>query len=303
MMPALPQLRVGEPIRHEAIAVFPLFSDASDRAEYRLADEALADKSVTVEETSSSGCVFELLVKNLGDVRVLFLEGDQLVGAKQNRVLNTSVMVAAGSRIKIPVSCVEQGRWRSTSQFFVSSDSHSSNSLRGILRRSVSRSLKEQSGHRSDQAAVWKEIANLQQSQGVRSSSADVADIYAAFRKRIATCQESLKYVPGARGWVVAIGPRISMLDLFDQPPTCEHVWSRFLSGVFLDALAENEAQAAPTLAEVARFIARIEELNWSRTESVGEGDEYRSETEFGEHAAALVLAPAVIHASVVMAV
>ena len=110
MSVALPKLRVGDPVRHETLSVFPLFSEPNSNIEYRLSDEALADESLLVEEISEGGSVPDLLVENKGDVRVLFLEGEELVGAKQNRILNTSVLVAAHTKIKIPVSCVEQGR-------------------------------------------------------------------------------------------------------------------------------------------------------------------------------------------------
>ena len=118
-MPTLPEIRVGEPIRHEALAVFPLFSPPEGDVEYLLSDEAIAAGSVTVEEVSEGGSVPNLLVTNHGDSRVLFLEGEELRGAKQNRVLNTSVLVAAHSKTTIPVSCVEQGRWRYRSRQFV----------------------------------------------------------------------------------------------------------------------------------------------------------------------------------------
>ena len=42
---------------------------------------------------------------------VLLYDGEELVGAKQNRILNVTVLVAAGATLPIPVSCVEQGRW------------------------------------------------------------------------------------------------------------------------------------------------------------------------------------------------
>ena len=48
-----------------------------------------------------------LRVINGADRPVLLLDGEELVGAKQNRVLNTSVLVAKGARLDIPVSCVE----------------------------------------------------------------------------------------------------------------------------------------------------------------------------------------------------
>jgi hypothetical protein len=107
-----------------------------------------------VEEVSEGGSVPNLLVRNGTGSRVLFLEGEELRGAKQNRVLNTSVLVAAGSTTTIPVSCVEQGRWRYRSRHFVLGGSHSSSKLRHFLKASVSQSLQVGQGHLCDQGAV-----------------------------------------------------------------------------------------------------------------------------------------------------
>src|ERR1700688_4615921 len=107
-MSTLPDVRVGDAIRHEGLAVFPLFSASDVSVDYLLSDEAIQAGSLTVEEVSEGGSVPNLLVTNQGDSRVLFLEGEELRGAKQNRVLNTSVLIAAHSKTPIPVSCVEQ---------------------------------------------------------------------------------------------------------------------------------------------------------------------------------------------------
>ena len=40
----------------------------------------------------------ELRVANLGDLPLLLLDGEQLVGARQNRILNMTVLVAAPQR-------------------------------------------------------------------------------------------------------------------------------------------------------------------------------------------------------------
>jgi hypothetical protein len=62
--------------------VFPLFAAAESRLEYRLSDEAMAEGTVSVEEISEAGSVPNLLVENKGNTRVLFLEGEELIGAK-----------------------------------------------------------------------------------------------------------------------------------------------------------------------------------------------------------------------------
>jgi hypothetical protein len=75
-MPTLPEIQVGEPIRHEALAVFPLFSSSESGVEYLLSDEAITAGSVNVEEVGADGSVQNLLVTNHGDSKVLFLEGE-----------------------------------------------------------------------------------------------------------------------------------------------------------------------------------------------------------------------------------
>jgi hypothetical protein len=168
-MSTLPDVRVGDPIRHEALGVFPLFSTPDGDVDYLLSDEAIQAGSITVEEISEGGSVPNLLVINQGDSRVLFLEGEELRGAKQNRVLNTSVLVAARSRTPIPVSCVERGRWRYRTKHFVSGGSHSSSKLRHILKKSSYQSMKAGLGYTSDQTEVWNEVSRQMDSLGSSS--------------------------------------------------------------------------------------------------------------------------------------
>jgi hypothetical protein len=300
---ALPKLRVGEPVRHEALCVFPLFSEPNGRVEYRLSDEAFADESLLVEEISESGSVPNLLVENKGDVRVLFLEGEELVGAKQNRVLNTSVLVAAHTKIKIPVSCVEQGRWRHTSKFFGSSGSHSPSKLRRALKSSVSRSVKEKRGHTSDQGAVWNEVASLNVAHGVDSNTAAMSDAFNTHQDRIASFRENLRYVEGATGVAVAIGEKIVAIDVFDKPSTCQKVWNRVLSGVVFDAMEAGKTDQRPTVTDVEHLLRAVGDLPWEKAEPVGEGEEYRAESKRGDHASALAFEDTVVHWSVVAAV
>ena len=53
------------------------------------------------------------MVVNPTDVAVLLYEGEEVLGAQQNRTFDVSVLVPAGASVRVPVSCVEHGRWES----------------------------------------------------------------------------------------------------------------------------------------------------------------------------------------------
>jgi hypothetical protein len=50
MSVGLPEIRVGDPLRHESLSVFPLFANPAGEVDYRLSETALADESLLVEE-------------------------------------------------------------------------------------------------------------------------------------------------------------------------------------------------------------------------------------------------------------
>ena len=300
MRVTLPKFRVGEPVRHQSLAVYPLFSETGSCVDYRLAQAALADKSLLVGEVDEDGSVPELLVENKGDLRVLFLEGEELIGAKQNRILNMSILVAAHSKTKIPVSCVEQGRWGYKTRHFGPSGSYSPSKLRRALKASVSRSVKEKLGHHSDQGEVWEAVSALHATHGVESETAAMSDAFDAHQDKIAAYREHLQYVEGAVGLAVAIGNQINSIDVFDKPSTCESAWDKLLSGVVFDALEADKEHEPASIADVEQLLAATERLPWEQADPIGEGEEFRAESQRGDHASALTFGETLVHGSVV---
>jgi hypothetical protein len=302
MSVAFPQIRVGEPLRYEVLSVFPLFTEPNGSVEYLLADEAIRDQLLTVQEVSESGSVPELLVENKSDSRVLFIEGEELVGAKQNRILNTSILVAAKSKTKIPVSCVERGRWGYKSKFFGSSGSHSPSLVRYALKASVSQSLKREGTRRSDQGEVWHSVGAVHEMHCIESSTDAMADAFDARRERVSEFQDKLKYVAGASGMAVVIGNRVIGCDLFDKPATCQKVWDRLLSGSVLDALEAKESNEPAVASDVDHLLKAASDAAWKPTAPIGEGEEYRAEFGDGEQASALTFENSLVHGSVLVA-
>ena len=102
----LDSILAGKPQSHGALTVIPILAPMQTEPEWLTLAEA-GDR-VRITEVDEEGSVPELRVANLGDLPLLLLDGEQLVGAKQNRILNITVLVAAQTEVTIPVSCVER---------------------------------------------------------------------------------------------------------------------------------------------------------------------------------------------------
>src|SRR5207244_13561288 len=127
------------------LRLVPILGPSHEQPMYELLrQETLAFVQIT--EVSESGSVPVLRVHNALDVRAFLMDGQELVGAKQNRILNTDVLVPAKATLAIPVSCVEQGRWHPVSAAFAPGKSASHRTRSGNSSR-VYASLKKSAGH------------------------------------------------------------------------------------------------------------------------------------------------------------
>ena len=89
----LMDVSLGKPMSYRGITVVPLFLPWSEDFRYLGLSRALEQKTLKVTEMSLEGVVPKLMVENSGHLPILLMDGEELVGIKQNRVLNTSVMV------------------------------------------------------------------------------------------------------------------------------------------------------------------------------------------------------------------
>src|SRR5262245_26578294 len=99
----LAELEFGEIQQHGNMAVLPLFPKSLPGPEYLTLTQALERRLLRVTELSQAGSVPELKVANEADIPVLILDGEELAGAKQNRVLNTTILLKEKFEMVIPV--------------------------------------------------------------------------------------------------------------------------------------------------------------------------------------------------------
>ncbi len=292
----IPDVRVGEPMRCGGVTVFPLFTGlpmfpAGDGTlNYVLAHEAMSEKTVAVQEVSEEGEVPFLLVDNCGDQPVLFIEGTEVCGGKQNRVLCSSILMPGRSRTRIPVVCTQFKRWEFNGRQFAAG-SHCPPSLRHVLK----------DGHRPDQSRIWRTIRNKHHRLGVRSQSENLSDALEAHREKADQLKRNLPYPEGALGIVVALGGKIVSADIFDKPTTLQKLWGRFLDGFLLDALDISETQPSNFQLPVRLYMEMVRDMRWRTTATVGLGEAYHARGDDDTLGTTLVVDGVPVHVSVSM--
>lgn len=89
--------------------MFPLFADRPPSLSYVAFANGFRD-GVTVKELGAGARVNDVVVHNPLEVPVLLYEGEEVLGAQQNRTFDASVLVGARCTLEVPVSCVEERR-------------------------------------------------------------------------------------------------------------------------------------------------------------------------------------------------
>jgi hypothetical protein len=232
----LSELSIEAPVSYQKLRIIPLRLRSTSDLEYLTLDEASA-ALVTVEESSAAGAVPELRVRNRAKGRVFIPDGSTLSGAKQNRVVNLSVMLAPESVTVIPVSCVERGRWSHLARH-CSPSSHSDSALRAMLCREVKDSLRKSGSVGVDQGAVWDYVEGMLCGSGAASPTRAYHALYEKWQQELADYEAHLPAPEGACGVAVEVDGRVQAVDLFDKPETLRRLWPGLAKGYVLAALA-----------------------------------------------------------------
>jgi hypothetical protein len=95
---------------HLNLTLIPLLASDTGVRDYLILEEALSQGMVDITEVSHGGSVPDLQLINKSADKLLVVDGEELIGAKQNRIVNATFLIAGQTEITIPVSCVEQGR-------------------------------------------------------------------------------------------------------------------------------------------------------------------------------------------------
>lgn len=270
------RVHLGEIAVHKELAVVPLLANETGGPDYITLKQAFAVGGFAITEISEGGSVPNLKVINGTGRHVLLLDGEELSGAKQNRVLNASILLPAGESRVIPVSCTEQGRWSYSSREFADSEVMMSRSLRSRKNESVAFSVRTSRSYASDQGAVWDGIETFHRSHNTSSGTGAMKDAYESRRDSVESYQQHFTWQEGQCGMAVLLKGRVVGIEFLSLPDAYRQLHEKLLGSYIMDIPLARAGRSEPSVKKVQKIMERVMAAVEERFPSVGLGEDCR---------------------------
>lgn len=244
-------IEIGSVATAGNLALIPLLATSpaglADPTAYLLYEQAQEMGLVSIEEVSEAGTVSELRVTNRADRPILLVEGEVLLGMKQTRVLNLTILVPAHTILEVPVSCVESGRWRAVSGEATGKAAvNLAPSVRAAKTVTVARSMRGARSFASDQGAVWAGVDRVLDCHGAQAPSRSYADLTTGVNSRMAGIASSVEPEPGQVGVIACVGGRVACVDVFEVPDVLAALWGGLVSSYQAEAFMVDSTPTKP---------------------------------------------------------
>lgn len=271
-------LRLGDPLQAANLTLFPLFGPEPGIDYISFAQGRSA--GVRVGELEGGASVNDLMVENPSERTVILFEGEEVIGAQQNRTFDVSVLVAAGTKVVVPVSCMEHGRWdgRRHREEMRPAPQTANPRMRRAKAEESRRSVSAGFAARADQSRVWSDIDQERALHAADAPTGASHDIYESRRDRLNEICAELPLAGGQVGSIVAINGELSVLDYVSRPEVYGSLHGRLIQGYGLDALAAESDEDPSVEDSVARGFALLaaDAPIAYRTRGAGLGEEIR---------------------------
>ena len=205
---------------YENLRLYPIIAKDSfklafkDLGRFTTLKDALATNKIKITETGSSGVVNTLQVENTSNDTIILNCGEVIKGGKQDRVIESDmVLYPKSGKKKLPVFCVEQGRWspdsRADGKSFTGYYNFSSAGLRKVVAKD------------KQQGAVWSKVSEINSAnQTVNSTDAytrleESKDYKAKTEKYVTYFNNKIHGLKDVVGVIAVTGSKVIAVDVF----------------------------------------------------------------------------------------
>jgi hypothetical protein len=291
MKEALKGISVGDPAIYDNLTIFPLVGIMPVLPVGVVTlDEALSSGWLVIEEVKG-GTVPVVHISNLSEKTVFLMGGEILSGCKQDRIVSRDLMIKPyRKKLRVPVYCVEQGRWTFNSKEFSSEQNLGAYWLRSSA----------QVGEEDSQYKIWSQIADANRKMNVESATGAYQDavrdgkVGARIEEAVKAVNKALQFPENTVGAAVCIGDYIASVDLFGGVSLFEKFWPKILKSSALSACASDE-KGTVSKESVVRYLKELSAMSPQQNPGIDLGKELRMDGDSFQ-AGALVYKNSLVH-------
>lgn len=257
----LQDCRLGKKQVHCNLTIFPILFPGALKPYYLTLEQALDSGALLVTEVDTSGNVNRLKLRNNSRQPVLLVEGEELKGAKQNRIVNASFLIAGKTVATIPVSCVEERRWSYDTHKFQSGKKVMHASLRREAQSFLRENLSMGAGHRSDQAQIWSNIAEKSERMNAPSPTLAMSDVFEYVEDKLIAYADSFHPLEQQAGAIFAIDGTVAGIECFGCCDTFGLFFDKLIHSYAMDAIESVETSAKTPSVQPGKAKAFVESV------------------------------------------
>ena len=257
---------------HENMAIIPIKTTPNYKLDIITLKKAFELGLGEFKECEQS-TVNTLIVKNNAVTPLILIDGEEIVGGDQNRLVNSTILVAPKSEMKIPVSCTERGRWAYKSEFKDSDYIANYETLRAKMRASGKQHFL--------QSIVWSSIDSLEDANEYKSPTSAMTESYENLKIDHNEFIKAFNVEDKQNGVVIILNGEIKGFELFLNSEIYREFHEKILKSYLIDAKNEN-ATFSINIDEVKSVLDNTITSDFDKKESEGLEDAYEFENESG---------------------
>jgi len=242
--------KIADPRFLRNLIIYPVATDNGGMTAPQTVAEALPTGRASFQELAPPE-VDRVVFDNGGEAPVFMLDGEEITGALQNRIITASLICAPRSREEIDVVCVEENRWDEIGDF--QTGEYSYPGIRSILAQSRNREI-------DVQQAIWREVDRKITVTKTRSQTSSMHDIFVNLRDEVDRYLEGFESLNhGTVGFVAVCGDRILGADLFGNAALYRKLERKLIRGYALDAIEfRTPAKKNPAASDFLTALTKI---------------------------------------------
>ena len=273
---------VSEPVEKNNITTFFLSSIEKNNNKYLSFSEAIAKNQVQISEVNKEGLLTKLSVSNKSSDNIIILNGELIIGTqiRQDRIVDSTVLIPGYATVLINTFCGEQYRWSprlsnkiSTSESLYFSSGRANNAA------DINTKL-------SKQCRIWSEISEKISDFNVKSFTNSVDQIYKKKKVNVEEIVNFFKIPSEAVGVALGINHQLVNIDIFSNNCMLQIYLPKIIRSIALDSFKKISKKSYLKKKDVHRFLRQIHQANKQKRQVVegalGEELQFNSESVAG---------------------